>query len=380
MRGMSWVLAAGLCGGVFAAAPGKEDKKAVFDRGEKDDFEKGIVYKPEAQKKREAETKKKVAEKATNTLKYHLKNLKDPDPEVRKVSCDMLGLLGIPEAVPELIEVLRPARNEKIQTQLAANAALARITGKNFGYKNYEGWTSWWVQNKNEFLKKKEIGVDEPERIAAVAANTMGLEMMRRGEYRSAQQQFLDAVNRDPTVPDYHNNLGLSLMEQGRYLDGMTHFEETIAMNNALPQPYMNIGHCYSRMNKTIEAQTWYKKALTTDKENKLWEPQWMLGKEYMKRGEWAMAYDFLDQARVKSQKSNIHDPRLYKDLAITHYGMDQYHSAWKEIKNVETLGFECDKGFVAKVRKALTDQGIDPDVEDKNARATLKGLDDDEL
>jgi len=34
----------------------------------------------------------------------------------------------------------------------------------------------------------------------------------------------------------------------------------------------------------------------------------------------------------------------------------------------------------VAKVRKALTDQGIDPDVEDKNARATLKGLDDDEL
>src|SRR5688572_1248841 len=117
MRGICWVLAAGLCGGVFAGAP-KEDRKPVFDRGEEDDLQKGIVYKPEKQKKREAEVKKKQAEKATNTLKYHLKNLRDPDPDVRKNTCDVLGLLGAVEAVPDLIEVLRPENKEKIQTQL----------------------------------------------------------------------------------------------------------------------------------------------------------------------------------------------------------------------------------------------------------------------
>lgn len=357
-----------------------EKKTPVFDRGEKDDLEKGVVYKSEKkQKESDKQAKKKEIEKKQHTLRYHLKNLRDADPEVRQSSAEMLGYLGIPESIPDLIDVLRPDRNEKVGVQLTANASLAKITGKNYGAKNYDGWMKWWGENKEEFLKKAQIGVDDTAKYAGIAANTIGLDLMRRGEHRSAEEQFITAIDKDPTVPDYQNNMGLCLMEQGRYLDAMGYFDETIHMNPELPQPYMNMGMVYSRMKKTIEAQEWYKKAMKKDKDGKLWEPFWMLGKEHMQRSEWSMAYEYLDQARVKAEKNRIHDPRLYKDLAITHYGLDQYHSAWKEITNVKTLGYECDKGFVAKVRKALVDQGYDPDVEDKKARKVLLGADEEE-
>jgi tetratricopeptide (TPR) repeat protein len=275
--------------------------------------------------------------------------------------------------VPDLVDVLRPERQEPIMVLLSAHGSLVRITSKNFGYKNYEGWMKWWVANKDEFLKQAESGPDGMQKIRAPYANTVGLELLRRGEYRGAQAQFLDAVNADPTIPDYRNNLGLSLLNQGRFLDAMENFQETIGLNPDLPQPYMNIGHCYAKMGKTIEAQSWYKKAMEKDTAGELWEPLWLLGREHKTRAEWNLAYEYLDQARVRAEKKNVHNAELHKDLAIVHYGMDQYHSAWKEIKNVETLGFQCDPGFIAKVRQALKDQGVDPDEEDKKAREVIR-------
>jgi Tfp pilus assembly protein PilF len=376
-RGWCFVIALAL---LSSWLPAKEESSVAFDAGEKSDLDKNYVY------KQGKDTKNKDREKANaKTLKavqYHLKNLKDSDPAVRQSSAEFLGILGSPVAVPDLINVLRPDQNERILVLLAANGALARITGKNFGYKNYEGWMQWWAQNKEEFLKKAETGPDSTAKIRAEAANTVGRELMRRGELRAAQAQFLDAVNSDPTVPDYRNNLGLSLMNQGRYLDAMENFQETMGLAPELPQPPMNIGHCYARMGKTIEAQTWYKKAMALDKEGKLWEPLWLLGKEYKNRGEFSLAFEYLDQARIRAEKLRLDNElhaNLCKDLAITHYGLDQYYSAWKEIKNVETLGFKCDPGFVAKVRKALVDQGVDPEAEDKKAREVMRGENEEE-
>lgn len=363
-------LACAFAAGLFAASAFAETTTPVFDRGEKDDLEKGIVYK----QRKESKKSNKPDTRTIKAITYHIKNLKDPDPEVRQSSAEMLGILGAYTATPDLIDVLRPAREDKLMVMLSAHGALVRITGKNFGYKNYDEWMRWWAGNKEEFLKKAETGTPEKDKIAAVSANTLGLEMMRRGEHGAAQGQFLIAVDKDPSVPDYKNNLGLAMMEQGRVMDAMVYFEETIGQSPELPQPYMNIGHCYSRMNKSIEAQSWFKKAMEIDKDGRLWEPFWMLGREYMKRADWSLAYEYLDQARVKAEKNRHYEVKLYKDLAITHFGLDQYHSAWKEIKNVQTLGFDCDPGFVAKVRKALKDQGVDPDAEDKKARANLNG------
>ncbi|MFH0938451.1 MAG: tetratricopeptide repeat protein [Planctomycetota bacterium] len=324
------------------------------------------------------EKKSKKGGKDTKTVKavaYHTKNLKDSDPEVRQSSCEMLAIIGSPIAIPSLIDVLRPERKEPLLVMLTAHGALVKITGKNFGYKAYDEWMSWWSKNKEEFLKKVDTGPDEKSKIGAKASNELGMQLMRMGEYRSAQAHFTNAVSAHPTEPDYRNNLGLSLMEQGRYLDAMEHFDELTGLNPDLPQPYMNIGRCYSRMARSIESEAWYKKAMARDKAGRLWDLCWMIGKEYMKRNEWTLAFEYLDQARLKAEKQSpiIREPHLHKDLAITHYGMDQYHSAYKELMNLRTLGFEPDKGFLEKVRKALKDQGIDPELEDKKAREVLR-------
>jgi tetratricopeptide (TPR) repeat protein len=351
-------------------------KTPVFDKGESDDFK----YKtPDERKFKE---KKNSDTRTLRAIKYHVKNLKDPDPEVRQSSCEMLGVLGAFTAVPDLIGVLDPDRNEKLAVMLTANGALVRVTGKNFGYKGYDAWMHWWTAEGATFVKEAETGPDEKAKLRAESSNTIGRELMNRGDYSSAEAQFLDAVNSDPTKPDYRNNLGLACMEQGRHLDAMEYFQEITGTHPDLPQPYMNIGQCYARMGKTIEAQSFYKKAMELDKPGNLWEPLWQMGREYMKRGDFNLAFEYLDQSREKATKRRIAPAAMAsisKDLALTHYGMDQYHSAWKEIKNVETLGFACAPDFVAKVREALTRLGVDPDEEDRRARAVLRGEDPDD-
>ena len=243
---LSWPLAAACAFFAPGVRAEVEDATAVGTKGDN--------YKSHDDKKKE---KKKEDTKSAKAIKYHVKNLKDPDPEVRQSSCEMLAILGSPYSVEPLIDVLRPDRKEPLMVMLTANGALTKITGKNYGYKEYDQWMSWWAKEKDEFLKKAETGVDSRSKIAAEASNHAGRGFMEIGEYRQAQAFFLDAVNRDPTVPDYRNNLGLSLLEQARYLDAMEYFQEVTGLDPDLPQPYMNIGRCYSRMGKSIEAESW---------------------------------------------------------------------------------------------------------------------------
>ena len=195
------------------------------------------------------------------------------------------------------------------------------------------------------------------------------------GEYRSAYEQFLVALDKNPKVPDFHNNAGLALMNLGSYFDAIEYFKETIAIEKDLPQPYMNIGRVYSYMNKSMEAQHWFKEAMEIDKKGALWEIVWMIGKEYMKRADYKMAIEYLEQARVKAEHLKKHDPRLHNDLAICHYGLDQYHSAFKELMNVKYLSYEPNPNFLGKVRQALKDRGYDPDAMDAEVRDHLQKL-----
>ncbi|MCK6474558.1 MAG: HEAT repeat domain-containing protein [Planctomycetes bacterium] len=353
-RALRWTCAGLACAFVLGAGA-KEEGASDFDRGYKDELEKGVVVK-DLQRKDKPKNDKEANARAVS---YHVKNLSDKDPAIRENSAEMLGLIQSPDAVPYLIEALQ---DKHLMVQLKAHAALIKITGKNFDYRDYPAWKNWWLTNSKEFLQQKESGPSDVAKVRAMHSNTLGLNALSAGEFALAINYFRDAVNQDPEIPDYKNNLGLAVMETGAFIDAMHYFQETIGLNDALPQPYMNIGTCYARMGRQIEAQHWFRKALTVDKDGKLWEPFWTLGKEYLKNGENYMAMELLEQARAKAQGNNHFDPRIYRDLALAHYALDQYYSAWTEIKNVEALGFELDKGFVQKVRDALKAQGVDPD------------------
>ncbi len=342
-----------------------EEKKYSFERGSQWDLEHGVVVK-DAKPKDNKKHSKKEQESNVRAVKTHIANLRDPDPKIRENSAEMLGILNAMNAVPYLIDALRD-NPDHLFVQLKAHGALNKITGKNFGYKNHRQWYSWWKANREEFLKKAEAGPTQLGTISAKTANTLGLGYLQSGQFALARAQFLEAVNKDPRIPDYRNNLGLAVMEMGDYISAIIYFEESIGLNEALPQPFMNIGSCYARMNKHIEAQHWFRKAMKKDTDGRMWEPLWTLGKEYLKKGEYDMAKEFLEQASEKASRRRIYDPRVFRDLALTYYGLDMYHSSWWAIKQVWKDGYDLDKGFVEKVRRALKAQGIDP--EKVNAR-----------
>jgi tetratricopeptide (TPR) repeat protein len=295
-------------------------------------------------------------------IKYHLKNLSEADPESRRTSAAVLGLMGATEAVPNLIELLK---DESIKTRRVAGASLNKITGKNFGYNDPAEWSGWWENNKDKFLSGPS-GSTELSKVRAQASNRLGLMYMSAGSMAQAHAAFLDAVDKDPEIADYRNNLGLASFHMGNYLEAMDHFEQTICLDDALPQPVMNVGQCFAALNKHIEAMHWYRKAMEKDKKGELWEPCWKLGKQLQQKGDFSMSLEYLLLARQKAEKKGKNQPEIHRDLAIAYYGLDQHASAWREIRNLHLLGFELHKDFETKVRQALQEQGIDPDQFDK--------------
>ncbi len=316
--------------------------------------------------------KKEAAQRRSTTIAMHIANLSDKDSEVRQTSAQILGQMGAAEAIPPLIESLK---DQQIYVQIYAHGALNKLTGRNFGYKNHAEWARWWSAAREEYEKKKEVpGVSDAKRLRAQSSNTQGLIFLDARDFHGAYRMFLDAVNNDPEVPDYRNNLGLSVMELARenpyrYIDAIVYFQEAIGLDEALPQPYMNIGQCYTRLGKHIESQAWYRKAIDRDTNGILWEHCWQLGKELLKKADYQLAMEYLEDARNKAESNRQFDARIYRDLALVYYALDMHHSAYREVLNVQRLGYDLNPDFVEKLRKALTDKGIDPDKEDELAR-----------
>ncbi len=356
-----------------------DKKEGHFDKGTDADLEEKVNYKektPGELRKERKDKLEKEQKKQAASIAYHIKQLKTAKDEVdRSTSAEYLGALNAYVAIPDMIDRLRPAVHEKDSVMRACNGALIKLTQQNLHVEDWEKWDKWWVGNKLKFMKEVKEDVPETDKITAESENMLGRELMKRNECHSAFNHFLVALEKNPKIPDYHNNAGLALLEMGRPMDAIIYFEETIDINKDLPQPYLNIGRVYSRMGKSIEAQKWFDLAKEKDKNGVLFDVFWMKGKEFLKRGEYKLAYEYLDQARTKAEKQRIRDPRLYNDIAICHYGLDQYHSAWKELCNIRFLNFVPNPDFEAKVRKALVDMGSDPDEEDKLVRDNFEKI-----
>ena len=83
-------------------------------------------------------------ERALKAIAYHVKNLRDPDPDVQLSSCEMLGVLMRREAIGPLIEVLNLDRKSDKKVILAAHQALLKLTDQKFARDDYAAWNDWW--------------------------------------------------------------------------------------------------------------------------------------------------------------------------------------------------------------------------------------------
>ncbi|HLX65241.1 MAG TPA: hypothetical protein VKX17_28490 [Planctomycetota bacterium] len=212
-----------------------------------------------AAQRHEAEKKKLAA-----SIAYHIKQLKNmrQDESDRATSAEYLGVLDAFVSVPDLIERLQPSIKEKDSVMRAANSSLVKLTGKNFGASGYEEWAKWWIANKAELIEQKLHAALESDRIAAESEDTHGLELMNMAEFRSAFVHFVMAIERNPKIPDYHNNAGLALLQLNRPLDAIDYFKDAISLNDKAPQPYLNIAMCYEKMNRADDAKLWREEAL----------------------------------------------------------------------------------------------------------------------
>jgi HEAT repeat protein len=84
--------------------------------------------------------------------------LKDQEDDVRRGAAGALGRIEDYRAIEPLIKFMKKRKGDDYVTnnrnKMAAREALKKITGKDCGF-YYEGWSKWWEENKEEFLKKK---------------------------------------------------------------------------------------------------------------------------------------------------------------------------------------------------------------------------------
>ena len=82
--------------------------------------------------------------KLQRALAYHIKNLSDPEADVRQSSCEMLAALGMREVIPALIAVLEPQHEKVAAVRMAAHDALVKLSQQEFKADEYKLWKKWW--------------------------------------------------------------------------------------------------------------------------------------------------------------------------------------------------------------------------------------------
>jgi tetratricopeptide (TPR) repeat protein len=208
------------------------------------------------------------------------------------------------EAIPNLIELLN---DKHVYVKIYAHGALNKLTGKNFGYKNYADWKAWWDEVEKNFERKRgafSILLRDYRR----TSNTQGLVFLDARDFVSAARMFRDAIWFDPDVPDYWNNFGLALMALARhdrafYSVAMECFLEAIKIDPSLPQPFMNIGQCFSHLGKQEQAHRWYHLAGERDPDGLVWAYFFQLASDCSRQGDAQRALEYLDWIRSRVVK-----------------------------------------------------------------------------
>jgi len=261
----------------------------------------------------------------------HLRQLSDPDPEVRQTSAQILGQMDATAAVPNLIALLN---DRNVYVQIYAHGALNRLTGKNFGYKNHREWKEWWDAGAKGLAHRYRHTYGYPRR----TLNTVGLIALDSGDPVRAARMFLGMIYENPDVADYWNNFGLALMELGMesrvfHTIAMECFLETIEIDSSLPQPYLNIGQCFMRLGRNDRAHHWFSMSIERDKQGVLWEQCWKLGNDSLKAADFQQALEYLGAARRKAESNGRQDPRIYRDLARAYVALGDDAKALDALK-----------------------------------------------
>ncbi len=103
----------------------------------------------------------------------------------------------------------------------------------------------------------------------AISMYNEGVKLMREKHYAAAQEQFEQALARDDTLAEAHNNLAFSLRLQGTYhfARSLQHYNRALALKPDLARAYMYRGVLFNQMGDLARARADHTTLLTLDQE-----------------------------------------------------------------------------------------------------------------
>jgi Tfp pilus assembly protein PilF len=146
-------------------------------------------------------------------------------------------------------------------------------------------------------------GIEEVR--AARSHFDLGNAHLHEGNPRAALEEYLQARELDPTLPDVHNVLGLVYHNTyGRHDDAIASYKKALELNPGFSEAWNNLGTVYLSLERWDEAVTCFEKALDDILYKTPWIAEVNLGWALFKKGDAARGLAHLE-------KSVFLEPRL---------------------------------------------------------------------
>jgi Flp pilus assembly protein TadD len=100
---------------------------------------------------------------------------------------------------------------------------------------------------------------------AARRANALGVQVLRAGEYETAEKQFKIALLADSSFGPAHNNLGIVHFANRRFYEAAWEFQYAAALMSNKAEPVNNLGLVYESVGRLQDAAKAYEDALKLD-------------------------------------------------------------------------------------------------------------------
>ncbi len=118
---------------------------------------------------------------------------------------------------------------------------------------------------RNSFNALLDIDPEEASRLFSA-----GLDFFRQGKIAQAVAVYSEAVDKDPSVPEYYSALGLAHLEEtaehpADELAALKAFQEAVSLDAALPKNHFYIGRIQERRGDKDAAVACYEEALARD-------------------------------------------------------------------------------------------------------------------
>lgn len=161
----------------------------------------------------------------------------------------------------------------------------------------------------------------KPAAVVPVAPVDAGVLQIARSQYKSGEydeslKSFQKAVDQDPNNAAIHNDMGLVLLKKELYASAEGHFAKALELDDSCAECYNNLGYLKTALDQPVEAEKYLQRAIVLKPDYA--DPYFNLAVMYEKNGDVGKAVesyqDFLQKIpKTETElatkiKSRIHD------------------------------------------------------------------------